>query len=271
MVFWGTGVRRFPILQALLAQGLMLALLFLVLQALQGFGVRLPLWSALLLQGGGAALLGAWLGLSRWWLPINLGFVPALWLVQSLAVPAWLPLLAFALLLLLNWNSARERVPLYLTGPATRAALAELLAERAPAFRFVDLGCGLGSALCPLARRFPQAQFLGVETAPLSFLLAWLRSLPLGNCRVRYRSLWQVPLGDFDVVYCFLSPQPMPALWDKARREMAAGSWLISNSFAIPAVTPSRRLELDDWRSSQLLLWQVPATPVALAAAPGQG
>ena len=88
---------------------------------------------------------------------------------------------------------------------------------------------------------------------------------------MRYRSLWQVPLGDFDVVYCFLSPQPMPALWDKARREMAAGSWLISNSFAIPAVTPSRRLELDDWRSSQLLLWQMPATPVALAAAPGQG
>jgi hypothetical protein len=179
-------------------------------------------------------------------------------LAQWLALPAWLAPLAFALLLLLNWNSARARVPLYLTGRQSLRHLQDLLGERVGAFRLVDLGCGLGSALCPLARAFPQAQFLGVETAPLSFLIAWLRSLPLRNCKVRYRSLWQQPLDEFEVVYCFLSPEPMPALWSKARDEMRGGSWLISNSFAIPGVPPSRTLQLDDWRSSCLLLWEIP-------------
>jgi hypothetical protein len=32
------------------------------------------------------------------------------------------------------------------------------------------------------------------------------------------------------VVYAFLSPAPMAALWDKVRREMRAGSLFISNS-----------------------------------------
>jgi SAM-dependent methyltransferase len=226
-------------------------------------GAQLSAWRpgalpAALLQGLLAAGLARALGLSRWWGWLNLGFVPGLVLASGAALPSWVFLAGFALLLLLNWNSIGERVPLYLTGAQTRRQLAALLAQQSADFRFIDLGCGPAGNLLGLARQFPQAQFVGVETAPLSFAIAWLRALPRSNCRIRYENLWRTDLAQFDVVYCFLSPAPMPRLWAKALAQMPAGSHLVSNTFEVPGVPADRQVELHDWRNSRLLLWQMP-------------
>jgi hypothetical protein len=249
--------RRFPLLLALLLQLLVAALLMaLVMLAVNLLQWRPPLLGAALLQGLLAALLGRWLGLSVWWLPINLAFVPALIALNSGNLPAWVPLAGFLILLLLNWNSLGERVPLYLTGRRSERALSDLLRELPADFAFIDLGSGLGGTLCRLAREYPRARFVGVENAPLSFLLSWLRCLPRRNCRIRYASLWSAELGDFDLVYCFLSPAPMPRLWEKACRQMRVGARLVSNSFEIPGVPAEQVVELDDWRASRLLVWR---------------
>lgn len=253
--------QRVPALLALLAHLAALLATYGLLQACAALGVRPGMMTVALVEGLVAAWLGQWWGLSVWWLPINLFFVPALLAFQGRPLPAWLPLAGFFLALSLNWNSFGERVPLYLTGRRTRRRLAELLASRAPGFAFIDLGCGLGGTLAHLARAFPQARFEGVETAPLSFLIAWLRCLPLRNCRVRYRSLWKVDLAAHDVVYCFLSPVPMPALGDKARAEMDDGAWLLSNTFEIPGWPPSERIEVGDLRGSCLLRWRIGEAP----------
>lgn len=248
---------RFPLLRVLGAHLLSFGLVWLALPLM----ARLPGWPAGLLpaavlQGGCAALLGHGLGLSRWWLAINLGFMPALAAVFWLQVPAWLPPAGLLVVLLLNWNALGERVPLYLTGRVTERRLQALLAERPAGFRFVDLGCGLAGTLARLSRQYPAARFDGVETAPLCFVLAWLRCLPYGNCRIRFQSLWRVDLGGYDVAYCFLSPVPMPALWEKARREMGPEAWLISNTFGVPGVEPRQVVEVGGWRHARLLLWQ---------------
>lgn len=249
---------RYPALLALLAQILALAALILLVLVLAQFTAwRLTLWTAVVLQGVLAAAFGHWMGLRRWWLPLNLAFAPGLLALQSGQWPAWWFLAAFLLLLLVNWNSFRERVPLYLSGARTRQRLSERLAGLPADFRFIDLGCGLGGTLVQLARDYPAARLVGVETAPLVFLAAWLRCLPYRNCRVRYRSLWHEALDAYDVVYCFLSPAPMPELWQKARGEMQVGSLLISNSFEIPGVPPQETIELQDWRDSRLLLWRL--------------
>ena len=130
------------------------------------------------------------------------------------------------------------------------------MVQRQPGFTFIDLGSGLSSTLCRLARTYPHSRFEGVETAPLVFLLGWLRCLFIANCTIRYRSLWKADLAGFDVVYCFLSPAPMAQVWQKACAQMRPGSWLISNSFDIPGVTPDRIIELNDWRQTRLLLWE---------------
>lgn len=249
---------RYPALLALLIQLVVTLCMGLAIIA----AAHLSSWRpsplvAGLLHGLLAASLARWLGLSRWWWWLNLAFVPCLLLASGAPLPSWLFLVGFVLLLLLNWNSFAERVPLYLTGAGSRRELARLLEERGEHFAFVDLGCGPAGTLLWLARRFPQARFTGVETAPLSYAIARLRSIGQRNCRIRYENLWRSDLAVVDVAYCFLSPAPMSALWGKARAELPAGAWLISNTFEIPGVAAQRVVELKDWRDSRLLLWEI--------------
>lgn len=251
-------VRHYPALRALLAQlsaALLVALgLYLMVQIVP---LR-PTWLAIgLAQGLLAALLARYMGLSRWWCWLSLLFVPALLLASGAPLPSWVFLGGFVLVLLLNWNSFTERVPLYLTGPGTRQQLACLLSAEPSPVRFVDLGCGPAGMLLALARQFPQGQFVGVETAPLTFAIAWLRALRQPNCQIRYESLWRTDVSVFSVVYCFLSPAPMPELWAKACAQMPAGSLLISNTFEIPGQPADQQIELHDWRRSSLLLWRM--------------
>lgn len=248
---------RFPALLALISQlaGILSTWLLLWLLARLAGWTATPMLAAGL-QGLLAALIGQRLGLPRWWLPINLCFMPGLVLTQGHTLPPWLLLCGFAVLLLLNWNALLERVPLYLTGSAAEQELHRRL-DRLPAgFRFVDLGSGLGGPLLRLARAFPQGHFVGVESAPLAFLVCRVRCLLQPNCHVYLRNFWREPLAPYDVVYCFLSPAPMPALWSKACAEMRADALLISNSFAVPDAEPDEVVPLDDWRHSRLLVYR---------------
>ena len=247
---------RSPIFTALAAQALAVMAVGLLVVALgQGGGLRPPLILALALQALLATWLGRRFGLARGWLLFQAGFLPGIFGLHLLALPAGVYLAGFLLVLLFNWNSFRHGVPLYLTSASATRQLAELLRGLPAEFSFIDLGCGLAGPLCQLARSFPQARFTGVETAPLTFALAWLRCLPRRNCRIRYRSLWKTPLASYDVVYCFLSPLPMPALWAKAQAELKPGARLVSNTFGIPGVAPDQTIALGDWRSTRLLVW----------------
>src|SRR5690606_20440201 len=75
---------RYPALLALLSQILALTVVATCLVALARLGEWRPtLWQAALGQGLLAAALGHWLGLRRWWLPLNLAFVPGLLALHS--------------------------------------------------------------------------------------------------------------------------------------------------------------------------------------------
>jgi len=147
---------------------------------------------------------------------------------------------------------------LYLTNTRTKAALATLLPKEAN-FRFADLGCGLGGPVLSLSRVRPDGYFTGFETAPALFLMAWLRRRLSGgaNIEIIFSDFWSQNLGEFDVVYCFLSPVPMPALFEKARLQMKPGSLLVSNSFEVPGTPADDILEVDDARNTKLHLWRM--------------
>jgi hypothetical protein len=243
-------------LKAVLAQAGAAALLALALKS----GLLAGTWAGAswlaAFDGALAMALSGALRLPTWWLPIQGGFVPALAWASRLNLPPWAWLAGFALLWLVFRSNPRERVPLYLSNRATWDAVASLLPEDRPC-SFVDLGCGLGGGLARLARQRPQARFLGIESAPLPCLWAWLRARQRPNLRVRWGDLWAEDLGRHDLVYAFLSPEPMPGLWRKARAEMRPGALLVSNSFEAPGRTPDRVLAVDDARRTRLLIWRM--------------
>lgn len=248
---------RLPVwARALLAQvgGLVLAWLFDRTGTHLGFYVSLMHLVAL--QALLAVSLSVVLGLPNWWLPVQALFLPAVLAALSFDLPPVLYLAAFILLWLLFRSTTRERVPLYLSNRATCRALSELL-PREQGVRFIDLGCGFGSTLAYLASRRLRNEYYGVESAPLSYLVSLLRLRRHAGVQVRFGDIWDENLERYDVVYAFLSPEPMPALWRKACAEMRPGSLLVSNSFAVPGVEPDETRVLDDARRTHLYLWRL--------------
>lgn len=211
-----------------------------------------------LLCGAVAASFSRLAGLARWWLIIQFAFAPALVLMLALDIPPGFFLAAFLVMLVVYWSTFHTQVPLYLSSKKVWQALETKLPTDRP-FKLVDLGSGIGGVLTHLATTHPHGRFHGVEAAPLPFIWSWLRirSGGFGNCSVSWSSLWDTDLSQYDVVFAYLSPVPMEALWDKARKEMRPGSLFVSNTFAVPDQPPQETICVDDLHRSTLYLWRM--------------
>ncbi len=199
-------------------------------------GRQVTIAVAALLQGVIAAALSRVFRLAPWWLVIQAAFPLALVAMLALQLPSVVFLVSFVVLLALYWSTFRTQVPFYPSNPVAWNAVAALLPADRPV-RFVDIGSGLGGLVLHLARTRPDSVFTGIEIAPLPWLVSALRSRvsPAGARFVRgdYEC---ADFSQYDVVFAYLSPAAMPALWRKARTEMRPGALLLSYEFAIPGV-----------------------------------
>jgi hypothetical protein len=230
--------------------------------AIQGyfsvFGTDMPLILKLIIAGMVAGGVAYGLRAAVLWC-VFLALLPSLFVgAMLLHLPLWLPLLILALLVLVLRNSLGERVPLYLSNHKTLGLISDLIPKDKPV-RVVDLGCGFGAVPIALARHniHPESRFDGVENAPLPYavskILAWRAADP--RLTIRWQSLWDVELGPYDLVYAFLSPQPMPALYEKALKEMRPNTKFVSNSFTIPNHPPNQIIPIGTGRATELLIW----------------
>jgi SAM-dependent methyltransferase len=231
--------RQAPAIRALLLQGVALVSVMLLRQALLSFaGITLSPLLLALLQGLIAALLSGCFGMARWWLPIQLLFPVAALLVNALHLPPLIFLFGFLFFLFLFWSTFRTQVPYYPSLPSTWRAVDALLPPEAP-LRVIDIGSGLGGFVLSLAKRRPQGSFAGIEIAPLPWLVSRLRAFCSGS-RAQFilGDYTRLDFAEYDVVFAYLSPVAMTALWNKARAEMRPGSLLLSYEFPIEGVAP---------------------------------
>lgn len=201
-----------------------------------------PVVAALAVGALGAAGALLW-RMDRWW-PVLLGAFPlAVWAGLTLSLPAWAWGVAALALVLAYGGVHRTQVPLFLSRrPVWDVVLAELPAPQPGArYRFLDLGSGLGGLPRHIGRSRPDVDADGVELAPLPVALGWLRQRlrPLPNVQLRRGDLWQEPVGNVDLAFAFLSPVPMPALWQRLSGELPRGALFISCEFAVPDVVPA--------------------------------
>lgn len=245
-----------------------LALLLQAISALITFGIAfialadgyaIPFVVFVFLCGILAAALSHLFRLARWWIPIQLLFLPTLtWALSFHFSPHWF-LIAFLILLAVYWSTFRTQVPLYLSSEKVWHALVDLMppATEQKTIRLIDLGSGLGGVLAHLSSARPDGKYFGVESAPLPFVWSYFRLLQKKNCQVSWGSFWNCDLSQYDVVFAYLSPVPMGQLWLKAKKEMRPGSLFISSTFNIPDQSPHKTLQIDDLHQSVLLIWHM--------------
>jgi SAM-dependent methyltransferase len=148
------------------------------------------------------------------------------------ALPPWAWLLALLPLLLVYPPRAWRDAPFFPT-PAT--ALLGLDAAVGVPRRALDAGCGLGHGLAAMRRLWPQCELHGVEW---SLPLAAAATLRCRHAQVRRGDMWAASWAGFDLVYVFQRPESMSRIFDKARRELAPGAWLVSLEFPVPGQPP---------------------------------
>jgi len=246
-------ILRAPAVQALLCQLAAFPLTLLVVFLLARAGAHPSYLSAALVQGVCAAALTYWRRLARWWLAIQLLFPPAVLGASRFALPPWLFLAVFLFMLVLYWSTFRTQVPYYPSGRAAWEAVARQLPQGRE-LAMIDIGSGLGGLVLHLARR-PGVRATGIELAPLPWLASWLRARIQGSRAMFLRGDYEsLDFADYDVVFAYLSPAAMTALWRKARREMRPGSMLMSYEFAIAESAASLSVEVPE-TGRTLYIW----------------
>ena len=245
---------RAPAVQAATLQ----IIAFLIMLAMLQLSLRwqLPVSAVLCaaFEGVIALALTMWCRLAWWWRPIQLMFPVALVLALSLRLPPGAFLAAFVFLLGLYWSTFRTQVPFYPSGARVREALATLM-PAGRALRLIDIGSGLGGLALDLARRRPDCAVSGIELAPLPWLVSSLRARLSGSSANFIRGDYHaLAFGDYDIVFAYLSPAAMSALWRQARVEMRPGSMLVSYEFIITEKAPDLTI-IPVGRGPSLYVW----------------
>lgn len=235
-----------PATLALLLQSVAFLIIFSCWAILTLYTAFQPNFVALaLIQGAIAMLLSGVMGMAVWWRFIQLMFPLAVLLMHGLAIPPWLYLAGFLLTLGLFWTTFRTQVPFFPSHEGVWQQVADYLPNSKP-IRLMDIGSGLGDLLIHLAGQRPDSHFEGIEIAPIPWLAsrlnAWLRKSPAAFHLGDYE---RMNFSAYDVVFAYLSPAAMPALWKKASQEMQSGSMLMSYEFAIDGVPPNEILKSD--------------------------
>lgn len=229
---------RAPAVQALLLQCLAFPLTLILVFLLARSGAALSYADVALVQGIAACALTRLRGLAVWWMGIQLLFPLALTGALKLDIPPWLFLGVFLFLLALYWSTFRTQVPYYPSGKWVWNEVDKLLPKDKPLL-VVDIGSGLGGFTMDMARRRPASQFVGIELAPLPWLLSFLRARLSGSPARFVRGDYDnLDLSNYDAVFAYLSPAAMSDLWKKASKEMRPGSILLSYEFLITEKTP---------------------------------
>ena len=121
-----------------------------------------------------------------------------------------------------------------------------------------ELGAGWGALAFPIARRCPKAKVVAYELSPVPWLFMKFRAQIFRprNLQIKRRNFLKDDLSKASLVVCYLYPGAMTKLSAKLAKELAAGSRIISNTFELPAWTPSVIKNLEDIMCPQIFYYR---------------
>lgn len=243
-------VQKKPAIFALIIQGFSLLVVLLLCRVLLHLSVffslgllEIPLLAFLIMQAVTASTFSHIFGMAIWWRWIHLFFPIALWVMFKFHVPNEVFLVGFLVTLSIFWSTYRTQVPYYPSRLDVWQRMSDLVTQfevahqRSP--NVIDIGSGFGGLSLYLAKHHAGIKVAGIEIAPLPWIVSSFRaSLAQAQVRFTLGDYQALNFADYDIIFAYLSPAAMPALWDKVRQEFRSSSLLISLEFEVPNVVP---------------------------------
>lgn len=198
------------------------------------YNIEVPTIYQLIFIGVSAAGLSYWINLPRWWCWIN-GFFPiCVGLFNTFNWSSSFYLLGFVLLVIIYWNTFATRVPYYPSNQVVWQELLELMPNNKN-LNILEVGSGFGGCCLYLKKMRPNDQVVGVELAPIIWLYSYLRGhLLKSQCQFLRKDYRKMDLSNQDLIFAFLSPAAMPALYRQSKKQLKTGAILASYCFEIP-------------------------------------
>lgn len=214
------------------------------------------IFTLVLLQSFFATLFSRFVGMASWWRWIHFGFPLSMWAMSNFYIPNEVYFVGFIISLSLFWTTFRSQVPFFPSRPVVWQQVAKLIPQNKP-IRLIDIGSGLGDLSMHIAKVRPECQIEGIEIAPLPWFVSFVRAkIRRSSAVFKMGNYHDLDFANYDVVFAYLSPAAMVALWEKASQEMQTGSLLISLEFEIPGITPTMRIA-GHGHSPMIYVWKM--------------
>lgn len=109
----------------------------------------------------------------------------------------------------------------------------EIISSHKSSLKIVDLGCGSGSLLIPLAKKFPESHFYGYEWDVFPYYLAVLKTRKVNNITIYKKDFMKDNLGKFDLILCNLGTGLEKDLGCKLNKEISKDKIILSEMFKL--------------------------------------
>ena len=109
----------------------------------------------------------------------------------------------------------------------------KFLNQQKDPIKVVDLGCGSGSLLLPLAKKFPQHHFIGYDWDKIPYLIAKYRTKKIKNISIYNCDFMKQNYTEAKLLLCYTGPSLKEELGQKLHNEIPSGTLIISEAFEL--------------------------------------
>ncbi|MBO4520254.1 MAG: methyltransferase [Alphaproteobacteria bacterium] len=121
----------------------------------------------------------------------------------------------------------------------------KILQEKKDPVNVADLGCGSGSLLIPLAKKFPQHHFIGYDWDIVPYLIAKFRSRKLPNVHIYRRNFMKESYGDMQLIMCYTGESLSAILGEKLNQEISKDALIVSETFELGSLRLKEKIQTD--------------------------
>ena len=112
-----------------------------------------------------------------------------------------------------------------------------------PGDKVYDLGCGTGTVLIDVLKKYPNVQAIGVELSLIPYFIAKVRSFSRPNMHVRFGNLFKTDLQEADVVFIYLLAKAYPKLLKKLKAELNHAALVVLEAWPFKDLEPWRTIK----------------------------